>query len=119
MRGRHTYDIIAKAINSVFMEYHIQNKVCCTTTDNGSNFVKAFRTFEKEKSDELEESEEFHNISELLTTDDVENASVEDIITLPPHHRCVSHTLNLIAVKDSEKALHDILYKKMYRTTIC
>lgn len=43
MKGKHSYDVLAKAINSVFLEYHIQNKVCCTTTDSGSNFVKAFR----------------------------------------------------------------------------
>lgn len=40
----------------------------------------------------------------------------EDVITLLAHHRCVSHLLNLIAVKDSEKALDDnILYKRKYR----
>lgn len=43
IKGRHTYDILAQEINSVFLEYYIQNKVCCTTTDNGSNFVKAFQ----------------------------------------------------------------------------
>ncbi|KMQ82620.1 ac9 transposase [Lasius niger] len=43
MKGKHTHDVLAQAINSVFLEYHIQNKICCTTTDNGSNFVKAFR----------------------------------------------------------------------------
>ncbi|KAL6417726.1 hypothetical protein ACFW04_014340 [Cataglyphis niger] len=70
------HDILVKAINSIFLEYHIQNKVCCTTTDSGSIYV----------------------------------------ITLPAHHKCVSHLLNLIAVKDSEKALeNDILYKKQYR----
>jgi hypothetical protein len=42
VKGRHTYDVLAKSMNGVFLEYHIQNKVCCTTTDSGSNFVKAF-----------------------------------------------------------------------------
>ncbi|KYN30235.1 hypothetical protein ALC57_00303 [Trachymyrmex cornetzi] len=31
IKGKHTYDVLAQAINSVFLEYHIQNKVCGTT----------------------------------------------------------------------------------------
>lgn len=43
--GRHTYDVIAKEIQGILLEYRIQNKVRRITTDNGSNFVKAFKEF--------------------------------------------------------------------------
>ncbi|XP_018369951.1 PREDICTED: uncharacterized protein LOC108765643 [Trachymyrmex cornetzi] len=115
IKGKHTYDVLAQAINSVFLEYHIQNKVCGTTTDNGSNFVKAFQSFQKDEDGKYI-STEFHSLSDLLITDDVENIDPENSFILPPHHRCASHTLNLIAVKDSDKALdNNAIYKKKYK----
>lgn len=41
--GRHTYDVIATAVHAVLVEYKILHKTCVVITDNGSNFVKAFR----------------------------------------------------------------------------
>ncbi|XP_067216757.1 uncharacterized protein [Linepithema humile] len=117
MKGKHTYDVLARAINSVYLEYHIQNKVCCTTTDNGSNFIKAFRSFGKD-DDETLTTVEFNDLSDLLIMDDVEDMNTESSLILPPHHRCVSHTLNFVAVKDSKKAIDsNVLYKKLYRLT--
>ncbi|XP_018309187.1 uncharacterized protein, partial [Mycetomoellerius zeteki] len=117
IKGKHTYDVLAQAISSVFLEYHIQNKVCGTTTDNGSNFVKAFQSFQKDE-DEESINTEFHSLSDLLIIDDVENIDPESSFILPPHHRYASHTLNLIAVKDCDKALDsDAVYKKKYRMT--
>ena len=45
IRGTHSYDVIAKSIESIHVEFGITDKVTATTTDNGSNFVKAFEVF--------------------------------------------------------------------------
>lgn len=43
LTGSHTYDILAKSLESVYNLFTINNKIFYKTTDNGSNFVKSFR----------------------------------------------------------------------------
>ena len=45
LTGRHTYDVLAKAVVDVLNEFGIAEKVTRITTDNGSNFRKAFSVF--------------------------------------------------------------------------
>mgnify|MGYP006965682624 CR=1 FL=1 len=37
-----THDVIATVVGDVLSEYNILDKTVCVTTDNGSNFIKAF-----------------------------------------------------------------------------
>lgn len=43
--GSHSYDVLAKVLKSIHVQYQIVNKLTVTKTDNGSNFLKAFREF--------------------------------------------------------------------------
>eukprot|EP00102_Acyrthosiphon_pisum_P022064 XP_016659274.1 PREDICTED: uncharacterized protein LOC103309210 [Acyrthosiphon pisum] len=132
MQGSHTYDVLAKAMETVYyLEFNISDKVIYTTTDNGSNVVKSFKMFgqssenqpiynpkekefintlieknEDEKNDNVDIEEEGIDFSKIPIYE-VLNKDWEDnmLYNSPKHHRCASHTLNLIATSDIEKAL--------------
>ncbi|KAJ8387648.1 hypothetical protein AAFF_G00151980 [Aldrovandia affinis] len=80
--------------------FNIERKVQVTVTDNGSNFVKAFREFgqreevEEGSQDDNEDAARFEDVAAIL------EGEGDD-----PHQRCASHTLNLIASKDLERAV--------------
>ncbi|KZS06552.1 Uncharacterized protein APZ42_029949 [Daphnia magna] len=50
IQGTCDYDVLARLIESIHEEYDITLKVVTTVTDNGSNFVKAFRLFSTKES---------------------------------------------------------------------
>jgi hypothetical protein len=118
--GSHSYDRIAKLMSDILKEYDIPvEKITCCVTDNGSNFVKAFKEFHvevltNEQSDDEEVAEgeteveiDLHNLAGAGDTqtsqrteheqlDASEDDMEDDLVVLPSHQRCASHTLNLV-----------------------
>lgn len=45
LQGTHTFSALAGALNDIHTEYNICDKIVHTITDNGSNFIKAFRVY--------------------------------------------------------------------------
>ena len=121
IKGHHTYDIFACKIEQIYASYiTFTGKVRVTTTDNGSNFIKAFLVYSlldssdtavtiAEDAEEETEDVAFEYVGELWTLY-VEEMNTDDDLTqvqyeLPPHYRRAAHTINLIASKDVDKFL--------------
>ena len=85
--------------------------------NNGSNFVKAFKTFSLTVSDSTsteviqedfypedftdEQEVTFEDVHDALTLDDMDDLEYD----LPAHERCSTHTMNLVASSDITKSL--------------
>jgi len=128
MKYSQTHLQIAKTLSDIHAMYNIkQEQIVGTVTDIAKNFGKSFQVYavpENNNSDELDflndenTSLDVHDIPDFSNiTEDLNVQTEDDDITLPHHYRCASHTLNLIATKDSEKALQDTAYKRMYHVT--
>uniref|UniRef100_A0A8C1KYA6 BED-type domain-containing protein n=1 Tax=Cyprinus carpio TaxID=7962 RepID=A0A8C1KYA6_CYPCA len=120
IKGRHKYDVIASEIEQVHSAFGLSFKITATVTDNGSNFLKAFRMYkpaedtESDSEDELDDDEvTFTDVGQALSSES------DGQFTLPPHLSCASHTLNLVSRNDVEKWLTTKSESKtIYRSVI-
>ncbi|XP_061750887.1 uncharacterized protein LOC133549465 [Nerophis ophidion] len=128
LKGSHTFDVLAATLEDLHSEYQIRGKVTRTTTDSGSNFLKAFRVYgaqEKEdrvaddgqeerdsegSEDESESEVEYQNVSSILDNDTCLGYH------LPKHQKCACHLLNLISAVDTTAAgARSETYKRLSR----
>ena len=119
---------MATKIEEVHRHFGLHGKISATVTDNGSNFVKAFSTFPV--LDTALDANEEHSIrddDDMVLDDDVTFTDLYNVIIpnqieddhltqveyqLPPHQRCASHTLNLVASTDVDKQLLSCSFSK-------
>jgi hypothetical protein len=62
--GSHAFDVLADAIHDIHTKFGVREKIRRTTTDNASNYIKAFSQFGKvcESLPQLEEERpDFHD----------------------------------------------------------
>ncbi|XP_022814700.1 uncharacterized protein LOC111348347 [Spodoptera litura] len=133
--GTHSYDRIALLLDAVHAEFGLDSrKVLAAVTDNGSNFVKAFKEFgidlencenfthniddnsEPAESSILEEDSHIDVISvaHFSTYNEVDSLAFDEniipqsiILELPVHLRCCANKLNLCATTDANKVLQN------------
>lgn len=126
LKGPHTFDVLASTLTDIHTEYEIRQKIVRTTTDSGSNFLKAFREFgvdenhnciaeeatgeETDEDDDSDEEMEFFDDDAIMDEDDGLQYQ------LPKHHRCACHLLNLVSTVDVDNANSAEAYKKLSRS---
>lgn len=120
LKGSHTHDLLASSLDEIHTEYSIRGKIVRTTTDNASNFVKAFRVFASENENAVDSEEDDEDPEEDTEAVDVEALLEEEDDSfqyqLPKHHRCACHLINLIATVDAKKAETNIGYRNICRS---
>ncbi|XP_061598239.1 uncharacterized protein LOC133461366 [Cololabis saira] len=114
----------------------IRENIVRTTTDNGSNFLKAFRVYGQTEennnpepvgegdgeehdggqNDDDEEEESFEGV-EFVDTGALLDEDDYLEYQLPKHHRCACHLLNLVSTVDASKAEVTSLYNRVSRST--
>lgn len=77
--------------------------ITATVTDIGSNFVKAFKVYQPVLGDDSGEKEQDDCDVTFVDLHDALQDMGEDVVTLPPHHRCALHRANLISCFDGDK----------------
>ncbi|RXN34997.1 zinc finger BED domain-containing 1-like protein [Labeo rohita] len=129
MTGSHTFDVIAAALEEIHEEYKIRGKITRTTTDSGSNFLKAFRIYGEEKEDDAQDAqEEGDYILEDESDESESEVEYQDLFgildedcgleyQLPRHQKCACHLLNLVATVDASAAeAGSDTYKRLSRS---
>jgi hypothetical protein len=114
VKVQQTGPYLGKAMMELHQDFGLTNKVVGTTTDNGKNYISAFKLFAAnvdiipvidDDEDEEDEEDEVDETRAVVMVGEALDADVEDevLAELPKHHRCAAHTLNLMATTDVSK----------------
>ncbi|XP_064462748.1 uncharacterized protein LOC135373577 [Ornithodoros turicata] len=120
MTGKISYDRIADVMCQTFDDFKLHGKITKVITDNGSNFVKAFRVLGP-----AEQGQDMRADEDDVPTDPIDVAALLDRVgqsdaggRLPPHHRFSAHTLNLVATVDASKAESSEIFSRPLRSVM-
>lgn len=111
LKGSHTFSALTGALNDIHTEFNIR-EIVRTTTDNGSNFLKAFRVYGQTdennnpehvgegdgEEDDLGQNDDYNEEESIEGVEFVDAGALleeDDYLEyqLPNHHRCACHLL--------------------------
>ncbi|EZA55355.1 hypothetical protein X777_04808, partial [Ooceraea biroi] len=127
--GNHTWDNVAELLLQINKSFGlVGEKLISTVTDNGSNFVKAFKqlgvTLYRDKNEDhncIDSDLDEDNDIIIGLTNSTDGCSLleENLVELPQHIRCASYTLHLVATNTTITVLNDNnKFKIIYDETI-
>ena len=116
--GKHTYEVLGKVIKEVLQDFKLSFKTHGIVTDNAANFLKTFREFGTQDDTENESDDIVIEESGEILDDGALVEETLELNSLPKHRSYACHSLNLVATKDSEKAMDDLSYKKVNRSAM-
>ncbi|XP_039887793.1 E3 SUMO-protein ligase ZBED1-like [Simochromis diagramma] len=110
LRGSHTFDMLAGALDDIHCQYKIRGKVVRTTTDMWKALTKLDPLFGAQN--DADEAEDEADPETIDLTDHIDYHEASAILDedsgleyqLPPHQRCACHLLNLVATSDAALA---------------
>jgi hypothetical protein len=106
---RQTADYLAKAVVDLHQDFNLSGKLVSTTTDNGANYVAAFKIMYAEAVEDIQPVErpieedpagEEEPVALVGVEEALQAAEGEIQLDLPKHNRCSAHTVNLLATTD-------------------
>ncbi|KAG0721593.1 hypothetical protein GWK47_046180 [Chionoecetes opilio] len=121
IKEKQTNVVLAQAIFDVHHEFGLGNKVVATTTDNGANYVAAFKYFGVGNMPVEEEEEQDPEV--VVGQPANLHAQLEEVapavVKLPKHYRCgwnsyydaVQSLMDVLSNPDKMRALNEILSK--------
>lgn len=110
VKGSHKAEILATKLDEVITSFKLSEKVVKIVTDNGSNFIKAFKltqSFLDEEEEVIDDDIEFFEVTGML------NHATGSGFILPPHKRCAAHSANLTMSSDMKKQIKNEEFKKI------